>query len=114
MLKDFFDTRMIIQIKSVQPDGYGGYITTYRDGTAFYAGVIRDTSTEMLIAEQTGTSAIYRIAFASGIELSIGDRLRRSSDDAMFEVMTETISPPAVASAAMRHGEAKIRRVTIP
>lgn len=114
MLKDFFDTRMVLLIKTVQPDGFGSFVTSYRDGAAFDAGVIRDTSTQMIIAEQSGTNAVYTIVFAHGLQLSIGDHLKRLSDGAMFEVMTETIMPPKVASPAMQHGEAKIRRVTIP
>lgn len=84
MLTNFFDTRMVMLTKSVQPDGYGGFVTTYRDGAAFDAGVIRDTSTQMSIAEQSGTNAMYKIAFAPGIQLSIGDHLKRLSDGAMF------------------------------
>lgn len=75
--------------KQTQPDGYGGYITTWADGAQFQAAIVFDTSIEARAAEKQGVSSLYTITTTKALTLEYHDVFRRVRDSKIFRVTSD-------------------------
>lgn len=75
--------------KNIQPDGYGGYITTWVDGAEFDAAITFDTSIEARVADAQGVSSLYTVTTSRTLTLEYHDVFRRSRDGKIFRVTSD-------------------------
>lgn len=75
--------------KSTEADGYGGYITTWKEGASFTAAIVLDTSMEARRAQQAGVTALYTVTTTKALNLQYHDVFRRASDKKVFRVTSD-------------------------
>lgn len=79
----------VIMEKEREPDGAGGFITSWKEGTPFKAAFSINTSTEMQIAEAQGLKRVYSVTTVKSATLDYHDVFKRVSDGATFRVTSE-------------------------
>lgn len=99
LFEKFYEPCVLIQ-KDREPDGEGGWITNWIALDEFEAAVVRDTSTEVRIAESEGMSRSYTVTCPVGTALAFHSVFRRVRDGQIFRVTSEPIdiTTPSVAS----------------
>lgn len=75
--------------KTTEPDGYGGYISTWKAGVAFIAAISFDTSIEARVADAQGVSSLYTVTTLRAMTLEYHDVFRRLSDGKIFRVTSD-------------------------
>ncbi|MBP5475122.1 MAG: hypothetical protein J6X83_02525 [Methanomicrobium sp.] len=80
--------KCVLLDKTTQADGYGGYITTYKDGAEFIAAIVFDTSMEARRAEQQGVKSLYTVTTSRAMVLEYHDVFRRA-DGKIFRVTSD-------------------------
>lgn len=75
--------------KQTNPDGYGGYITTWAEGASFSAAIVFDTSMEARTAEKAGVTSLYTITTRKNLTLEYHDVFRRVRDGKVFRVTSD-------------------------
>ena len=81
--------------KSRVPDAYGSSKVTYTKGVPFDAAIIKNSTTEAIVAEkQTGTG-IYTVIVKKGFVLDYHDVIQRDSDGAFFLLTSGTTDSEA-------------------
>lgn len=95
--------------KITTADGYGGYITTYKDGALFNAAIVLDNSMQARAAEKQGVTALYTVTTVKALNLQYHDVFRRESDKKIFRVTSDgdDKKTPASASLNMRQVSAE-------
>ena len=90
--------------KTTTADGYGGYITTYKDGVEFNAAITFDTSMEARTADKQGVTSMYTVTTSKALTLEYHDVFRRERDKKIFRVTSDGDDKytPASASLNMR------------
>lgn len=108
LLLDAMETCVILN-KSIVPDGYGGYKTTWTDGADFKAAIVLDTSLQARIGEKQGVKDLYTVTTSKALNLQFNDVFRRSSDNKIFRVTSngDDKKTPATASLDMRQVNAE-------
>ena len=91
----------VILNKSTQPDGYGGYISTWADGAPFNAAIVLDSSMQARIGEKQGVTALYTVTTPRVLNLQYHDVFRRVSDNKIFRVTSDGDDKKTPASALL-------------
>lgn len=79
----------VLMEKKREPDGAGGFITTWAEGAMFKAAISTNTTTEAQIAEAQGIKRIYSVVTNKNAMLDYQDVFKRLSDDAVFRVKSD-------------------------
>ena len=82
-------TKCTLMDKKTEPDGYGGYKTTWTEGAEFYAAIVLDTSIEAKVAESQGVTALYTVTTRKALNLQYHDVFKRASDKKLFRVTSD-------------------------
>ena len=93
-------TPCVFMVANREPDGSGGFNTTWEQGEEFMAALYRDTSTEARIAEAAGTVKAYTVTVRRGVSLKYHDVIKRLSDGETFRITSdngEKKTPPCTA-----------------
>lgn len=100
-------TPCVMLSKVSAPDGEGGVTSTWVDGKAFRAAVIKDTDIAAKIAEQSTHTEAYTITSAR--KLAFHDVFRRVSDGRVFRVVSDGAdsAPPTEAGFAFYQAKAE-------
>ena len=69
-----------------EDDAYGSSIDTWTEGSAFTATIIKNTSTEALIAEKQGVDELFTVVTKRSFKLDYHDVFKRVSDGQIFRV----------------------------
>ncbi len=88
LIDDWKELCVMVEKKRV-PDGEGGFITTWQDGTEFQASIMLDASTQAVIAERQGMAKIYRVTTDKNAILDFHDVFRRVEDGQTFRVTSD-------------------------
>lgn len=72
-----------------EPDGSGGWNTTWEQGEPLMAAINRDTSTEARIAEAAGTVRAYTVTVRRDVHLKYHDVIKRLSDGETFRITSD-------------------------
>lgn len=67
-------------------DPYGSSTDTWSQGATFDATIIKNSTTEALIAEQQGVSELFTVVVYKGFALDYHDVFKRLSDGQIFRV----------------------------
>lgn len=99
----------VFQNKTISPDGYGGYVTTWTDGASFKAAIVFDTSIEARIADKQGVTSLYTVTTDKSFTLEYHDVFKRLSDGKIFRVTSDGDDKytPNSASLNMRQVQAE-------
>lgn len=100
LLDDAMETCVIMD-KTTQPDGYGGYISTYREGAQFNAAIVFDTSIEARVADKQGVTSLYTVTTSKALTLEYHDVFKRLRDSKVFRVTSDGDDKFTPASATL-------------
>lgn len=75
--------------KMTQNDGYGGYITVWKEGFTFDAAITFDTSMEARTAEQAGVTSLYTVTTRRNLVFEYHDVFKRLRDGKIFRVTSD-------------------------
>lgn len=87
--------------KTRVPDGVGGTVVEWRDGAAFDAAIVLDTSTIARVAEAEGAKRLYKIYVRRGVSLDFHDVFRRVWDGKVFRVTSDPSDKKTPATASL-------------
>lgn len=70
-------------------DLYGSTVKSDTDGSPFYAVIIKNSSTEAVIAEKQGIKEIFTVVTSKDVKMSYHDVFKRVSDGQIFRVTSD-------------------------
>lgn len=79
----------VLMEKKRVSDGEGGWTTTWVDGAAFDAAIVRDTTLAARAAEKEGVSNVYTVTTDTDARLKFHDVFKRVSDGQVFRVTSD-------------------------
>lgn len=88
-LVDRLSTACVMLDKHREPDGEGGFKTTWTEGAKFYAAATLDTSIEARTAEKQGVTNIYTVTTGRNVKLEYHDVFKRLYDEKIFRVTSD-------------------------
>lgn len=100
MLWETFLADCTMQTKTTVSDGQGGVTTTWANGSAFKAAIVKDMTAFERVAEKQGIKASYTITTPTTTTLKFHDVFKRNSDSKKFIVTSDAVDsqPPSVSS----------------
>ena len=110
-LEDFFEAFCVMDWRSVS-DGGGGFVWEWTDGFPFDGHAVLNTTTQMQIAQQTGTKAIYTLVTARELPFEKDDRVKRIRDGAIFKITADPGDRKTPAFSSINAAEVTMERVT--
>lgn len=91
----------VMMDKHTEPDGYGGYISTWTEGAEIDAAIVLDTSMEARSAEKMGVTALYTVTTLKVLNLQYHDVFKRLSDGKIFRVTSDGDDKKTPRSASL-------------
>ena len=95
-------------------DPVGGYKDEYQEGIAFDAAVIKNTTTQAVIAEKSGISEIFTIVVNKTLSLEYHDVINRLSDGAILRVTSNTVDSSAPTASTVPIAKVTAERWVLP
>lgn len=87
--------------KTTVPDGYGGYITLYKEGAVFKAAAVFDSSIQARTAGVQGVTSLYTITTTRAVKLEYHDIVKRLSDGKVFRATSDGDDKKTPGSASL-------------
>lgn len=113
-LIDDFKTRCVL-IENVRvPDGEGGFISEWTEGTEFDAAITLDTTMEARRAEKEGVTSIYTVTTSKNAMLSYHDVFRRLTDGKIFRVTSDGDDVQTPDRASFSFSQVKAEQWSLP
>ena len=112
LLEEAFEDCVMMD-KTTQPDGYGGYISSYTDGAFFQAAIVFDTSLEARSAEKQGVTSLYTVTTSRALTLEYHDVFKRIRDNKIFRVTSDGDDKFTPASATLDMRQVTAEEFTI-
>lgn len=113
MLEDYLDEEFALLDKVSVPDPMGGIMYKYQEGAHFFGQTLKDNSTEMKIAQQSGAKDVYTLVVLKPLELERKQLFRRLSDNADFTVTSPTRDMASPEKSGLKFSQATVERVTL-
>ena len=95
-------------------DDYGGYRETWTVGATFDAAIIRNSTTEAIVAEKQGITEIFTVVTSKQFELSYNDVFQRASDGQVFRVTSNDRDSEAPAMSTVQISKVTAEKWVIP
>lgn len=95
-------------------DPYGGYSDTWQEGATFKAAVIKNNTTEAVVAEKQGIEEIFTIVTMKTVNLDFHDVIKRKSDGIIFRVTSKTIDSTAPKASTVPIAKVTAERWVLP
>ena len=86
--------------KTRQPDGLGGYKTTYTEGAEFEAAISFNNTLEARTAQKQGVKSLYTVTTTRGVGLEYHEIIKRISDGKLFRITSNAADNHTPASAS--------------
>lgn len=80
---------VVLLEKTRKPDGEGGFITEWQEGTEFKAAITFDSSLQARIADKQGVTSLYTITTSKTAKLEFHDVLKRLKDGKIFRITSD-------------------------
>ena len=87
--------------KKREPDGEGGFITSWVEGAKFMAAITFDTSIEARTAEKQGVTSIYTVTTDKNVVMEYHDVFKRLYDNKIFRVTSDGADKATPEGAAL-------------
>lgn len=113
-LIDSMMERCVMQDKTSQSDGMGGFSYAWADGAEFDATIIKVSSPTITVAEQQGVNEQYNVVVHSNVMLDYHDVFKRISDGATFRVTGYSRDSEAPAASTVKIAKVTAERWSIP
>lgn len=99
-LIDAFKEPCVLMERQRVSDGEGGWTTSWVEGAAFDAAIVRDTTLAARVAEKEGVSNVYTVTTDANAYLEFHDVFKRVSDGQVFRVTSngDDVRTPDVAT----------------
>lgn len=99
-LEDFLTTEMVMLDKVSRPDGYGGITYEWQEGAAFKAGIARQNSSALQVAQLEGMAETFSVVVKENVPLEREGYIRRVKDGATMRITSspEDGTPPNVST----------------
>lgn len=91
-------------------DGVLGFVSTWKDGAAFQAAIIKDSSMEARVAEKQGVTEVFTVVTEKGMALEYHDVFRRNSDGQIFRVTSNQKDSEAPDASTVKIGKVTAER----
>ena len=95
-------------------DGMGGYSQQWTEGATFKAAIGKNSSPQVVLAEQQGLSELFTVLVEEGFTLDYHDVFRRLSDGAVFRVTSRTVDSTAHPTSTVRIAKVTAERWVLP
>lgn len=95
-------------------DDYGSSVDTWTDGSKFNAAIIKNSSTEAVIAERQGVNEIYTVVAPKSFPLDYHDVFKRLSDQQIFRVTGKTKDSEAPAASSVAIAKVTAEKWVLP
>ena len=95
-------------------DAFGGYTEAWTAGAKFKAAIAKNSSPEVVVAEQQGISEQFTVVVADNIVLDYHDVFQRLSDNAIFRVTSKTTDSTAHPASTVRIAKVTAERWVLP
>ena len=82
-------TDVVLLDKTTEPDGEGGFISSWKEGAPFKAAITFDSSLQARIAEKQGVTSLYTVTVKKNVMLEYHDVFKRLSDGKVFRVTSD-------------------------
>lgn len=82
-------TDVVLLDKTTEPDGEGGFISSWKEGAPFKAAITFDSSLQARIAEKQGVTSLYTVTVKKNVTLEYHDVFKRLSDGKVFRVTSD-------------------------
>lgn len=107
-LIDNFRTPCVMRIKTSEPDGEGGFRTTWKDGAVFIPAIVKDKDTDTVIADREQAQCTYSALVDKALDIPYHSVFKRISDGKLFRVVSdqEDTQSPACATFSLKHVQA--------
>ncbi len=87
--------------RTTVPDGYGGWIASWKEGAPFNAAITFDSSMQARTAEQQGVTSLYTVTTSRAIILQYHDYFKRIRDGKIFRATSDGDDKFTPASTAL-------------
>ena len=113
LLDEFYEDYTLMT-KTLTPDGYGGYNTTWKESGTFKAAAVLDSSIEAEIGKVQGVTSVYTITTPKSINLDYHDVIKRNSDNSTFRITSDGTDKKTPASASIDMRQVRAESWEIP
>ena len=113
LLTDAMETCTILN-RHTEPDGMGGYISTWAEGATFDAAITFDTSIQARVADKQGVTSLYTVTTRKALTLEYHDVFRRESDNKIFRVTSDGDDKYTPASASLNMRQVTAEEWSLP
>lgn len=97
-----------------EDDQYGSSVDYWSDGATFDATILKDATTEAVIAERQGIKEIFTVVTRKGFKLDYHDVFRRLSDDQIFRVTSEPKDSEAPEASTVKIAKVTAEKWVLP
>lgn len=113
MINKFYERFIKIEIFE-SSDGQGGFEVVPVEGLNFEAGLTTGKTVARLIGEQEGAINTYALLLPLGIEINLGDIVKKEGTNNFYEVINDPgdYKPPKTSS--MKFKQAIVTRYVLP
>ena len=95
-------------------DDFGGYTDAWTEGATFKAAIAKNSSPEILAAEQQGVSEQFTVVVGDTFSLDYHDVFKRLSDNSIFRVTSRTQDSTAHPASTVRIAKVTAERWVLP
>lgn len=95
-------------------DAFGGYQDVWTPGAKFKAAIAKNSSPEVVVAEQQGISEQFTVVVNVDFSLDYHDVFQRLSDEAIFRVTSRTTDSTAHPASTVRIAKVTAERWVLP
>lgn len=106
------DCRILNHIR--QDDDFGGYTDTWTEGAKFKAAIAKNSSPEIIAAEQQGISEQFTVVVDKGFSLDYHDVFKRLDDESIFRVTSRTTDSTAHPASTVKIATVTAERWVLP
>lgn len=82
-------TQCVLMQKVRVPDGEGGFITKWTEGSGFKASITFDSSMQARVADKQGVTSLYTVTTAKNAKLEYHDVIKRLSDGKILRITSD-------------------------
>ena len=104
-LIDAFKEPCVLMEKQRVSDGEGGWTTSWVEGAAFDAAIVRDTTLAARVAEKEGVLNIYTVTTDTNAHLEFHDVFKRTRDGQVFRVTSNGDDMKTPDAATFQFGQ---------
>lgn len=95
-------------------DAYGSSVDTWTDGSEFDATIIKNSTTEAVIAEKQGITEVFTVVTKKSFLLDYHDVFRRVSDGQIFRVTSMAKDSEAPEASTVKIAKATAEKWVLP